>query len=263
VSRERRLVFGEVAELYDRYRPTYPARLIDDLVELARLGGRRSVLEVGAGTGKATVLFADRGIPMIAVEPSEEMIAIGRRNLCMVGNLEFEQGDFETWDPVGRRFALVFSAQAWHWIDPSIGYEKARSILEPDGVLAAFWNRLDWASAPARDVLVATYRRAAPDLVPDEDPMHPARELSDDYQSWRAHATAAGLGQTAVQHYEWTLTYSADEYAGRLMTSSGMRLLDDERRRAVIEEVRTAIQHGGGTLTLPQSTELCLARRPS
>ena len=49
VARERRLIFGEIAELYDRSRPSYPAALVEDLVQLARLDGDRSVLEIGAG----------------------------------------------------------------------------------------------------------------------------------------------------------------------------------------------------------------------
>lgn len=44
---ERRLVFGEVAELYDRHRPSYPDRLIGDLIASARLDGGQTVLEVG------------------------------------------------------------------------------------------------------------------------------------------------------------------------------------------------------------------------
>src|SRR5690349_1659884 len=60
--RERRLVFGEAADLYDRHRPAYPEQLIDELVGVAGLDGRRAVLEVGAGTGKATLMFAARGI---------------------------------------------------------------------------------------------------------------------------------------------------------------------------------------------------------
>ena len=89
--RERRLVFGEVAELYDRHRPTYPAELIDDLVALAGLDASRPVLEVGAGTGKATVLFAQRGIPVLAIEPSPEMAAIaGRAAAGRAGSVEIE-----------------------------------------------------------------------------------------------------------------------------------------------------------------------------
>jgi hypothetical protein len=53
-------VFGEVAELYDQARPSYPAVLFDDVIAFAPQSPR--VLEVGAGTGKATVLLAERGL---------------------------------------------------------------------------------------------------------------------------------------------------------------------------------------------------------
>ncbi|MFZ1996994.1 MAG: class I SAM-dependent methyltransferase, partial [Solirubrobacteraceae bacterium] len=134
--RERRLVFGEVAELYDRHRPTYPPALIDDLIAAAGLDGSQPVLEVGAGTGKATVLFAVRGIPVVAVEPSAEMAAVAGRNGGRFAHVEIEQSDFETWDPRARRFPLVFSAQAWHWVTPAVGRVKARDVLLPRGILA-------------------------------------------------------------------------------------------------------------------------------
>jgi ubiquinone/menaquinone biosynthesis C-methylase UbiE len=56
------LVFGEVAETYDRALPSYPQRLVDDVVSVASLGARGRVLEVGCGTGKATLQFASRGL---------------------------------------------------------------------------------------------------------------------------------------------------------------------------------------------------------
>ena len=72
-DRPRRLVFGEVAGLYDRARPGYPASLIDDLVRWAQPGAR--ALEIGAGTGKATRLLAARGVSVLGIEPSAEMAA--------------------------------------------------------------------------------------------------------------------------------------------------------------------------------------------
>ena len=79
MRREQRLVFGEVAELYDRHRPAYPGVVVDDLIGLAALGPGALVLEVGAGTGKATAMFAQRGIRVLAVEPSAEMAVVARR----------------------------------------------------------------------------------------------------------------------------------------------------------------------------------------
>ncbi len=69
--REQRLVFGEDAELYDKARAGYPESLVDDV--LAFVGGKAPqvrALEVGAGTGKATMSFARRGVDIVALEPS-------------------------------------------------------------------------------------------------------------------------------------------------------------------------------------------------
>ena len=89
-DRPRRLVFGEVAGLYDRARPSYPASLIDDLVSWAQPGGR--ALEIGAGTGKATRLLAARGVSVLGIEPSAEMAvyAASGEPMTMAGAFSIE-----------------------------------------------------------------------------------------------------------------------------------------------------------------------------
>ena len=238
VPREPRLVFGEVAELYDQYRPAYPEQLADDLVSLAGLDGRQPVLEVGAGTGKATAIFAARGIPVLAVEPSEEMAAVWRRSCAGYPEAELERSDFETWEPAGRRFPLVFSAQAWHWVNPEEGYPKARSALLPEGLLALFWNRPAWERSDLREELLAAYDESVPEVAPD-GPMHPANTLPDADEGWEAEIAAAdGLAAVEVRDYDWSQSYSAEEYVGLLDTTSEVRLLDDHQIAALLAAVR-------------------------
>jgi SAM-dependent methyltransferase len=259
--RERRLVFGEIADLYDRHRPAYPERLIDDLVALAGLDGSQAVLEVGAGTGKATVMFAARGIPVVAVEPSAEMAAVARRNCSAYVDVEIEQSDFERWDPRGRRFPLLFSAQAWHWVQPGAGYAAARQALVPGGILAAFWNRVAWDRSDLREALLITYQQAAPELASD-GPMHPANLCPDADADWDGEiATAEGLTAAEIRYYEWGQDYSVGDYVGLLATTSEIRLLDEMRRTALLEAVSAVIEAYGETLVLPMRTRLCLARR--
>ena len=259
MRREQRLVFGEVAELYERHRPTYPDVVIDDLVELAGLRPGSIVLEIGAGTGKATSMFAARGMIAVAVEPSAEMAAVARRACA---EAQIEQSDFEQWDPAGREFPLVFAAQAWHWVDPEVGFAKAASVLRPGGVLAAFWNRPMWARAPLREVLIDAYRRAAPEVLEETDPMHPANSPSGDEAEWRAGVAAAhGLGAADVREYDWSATYTGRAYASLLQTHSTVRVMEDERRRALVEAVASAIESHGNVLELPLVTRVYLARR--
>ena len=129
----RRLSFGGVAELYDRSRPSYPPALVDAVLEFAGAGEGDRALEVGAGTGKATVLFAERGLHVVAIEPSADMAEIARRNTAAYENVTIEEAEFERWRPDGREFRVLFSGQAWHWVAPDIRYERARAALETGG----------------------------------------------------------------------------------------------------------------------------------
>jgi SAM-dependent methyltransferase len=260
--RERRLVFGEVADLYDQHRPAYPDRLIDDLVELARLDGDQAVLEVGAGTGKATMMFVARGIPVVAVEPSVEMAAIARRKSRGRPTVEIELCDFEQWDPRGRRFPLLFSAQAWHWVAAAAGYANAQQVLSNQGILAAFWNRVAWERSDLREALSVAYQQAAPELTAAGHMLHPANLCPDRDADWEGEIAAAErLGDAEIRYYEWDQAYSADEYVGLLATLSEIRLMEEAHRTALLAAVTTAIDGHGEPLTLPMRTRLCLARR--
>lgn len=262
MRREQRLVFGEVAELYDRHRPTYPDAVVDDLVELAGLRPGSPVLEIGAGTGKATMLVAARGMRVVAVEPSAEMASVARSRCSAVGDIQIEESDFEQWDPGGREFPLVFAAQAWHWVDPEVGFAKAASVLRPGGVLAAFWNRPMWTRAALREVLIDAYREAAPEVLDETDPMHPANSPSGDEVPWRSGVAAEeGLGDVEVRDYDWSQPYTGGDYAALLQTHSTVRVLDPERRQTLVDTVARAIERHGNTFELPLVTRLYLARR--
>jgi SAM-dependent methyltransferase len=259
--RERRLVFGEVAEQYDRHRPSYPPALLDDLIALAGLDGTQAVLEVGAGTGKATVMLAARGIPVVAVEPNANMAAVARRNLSGLAHVTIEESDFEAWPSRGRRFPLLVSGQAWHWVTRGVGYAKAHDVLAEGGVLAPFWNRVVWEKADIREALMDVYALVAPELSRD-GPMHPANLHADTNHDWDVGIAATEeLADEGSRYYEWQQEYSASEYVGLLATASEVRLLGDDRRGVFLAAVTEAIRVHGEPLTVPMRTRLCLARR--
>ncbi|HLY48799.1 MAG TPA: methyltransferase domain-containing protein [Solirubrobacteraceae bacterium] len=259
--REQRLVFGEVAERYDRHRPSYPDELIDDLGSLAGLDGTASVLEVGSGTGKATRMFAARGIRVLGIEPDAAMAALARRNTTDYANVELVETDFEAWDPRGRTFPLVFSAQAWHWVDPAVGYAKVREVLSPRGLLAPFWNRFAWERSELREAMAEAYLRAAPGLT-RAGGMHPVNLDPDADAGWEGNIAAVpGLGEAEVRNYEWDHTFSTGDYVGLLDTTSDVRLLDPSTRERLLTAVAAVIDGHGGEVRIRMRTLLCLARR--
>ena len=255
-------MFGEVAELYDASRPGYPDALIDDLVAWAADGSAPPrALEVGAGTGKATRALAQRGVAVLAIEPSAEMAAVARRTTVAHPGVEIVETDFERFDPAGRRFGLVYAAQAWHWVDPAAGYARAREALDPGGRLVAFWNRPAWGESALRDALIAAYARIVPDLRSD-GPMHPAnRDAVDVDEDWeRAIGAADGLVEPEICSYEWELRYDPERYADLIATLSEIRLLDERTRAELLEAVRAVVAQHGPELTMAMRTRTCIAR---
>lgn len=247
-----------MAEQYDAARPSYPRELIDDLIALAPVRAGERVLEVGAGTGKATRLLAERGLSVLALEPDSAMAAVARRS-CDGMPVEVLEMELERRQPTGERFALVVSAQAWHWTDPALRYRLAREALRDGGALAAFWNIADWPSCALCDAVDEAYRGIEFPVHPG--PMLPRGERSAIDEDWRREIEATeGFTAAEVREYEWEQPYTTPEYLALLGTHSDHIMLADVERRALFDRVGAAIDANGGTLVMPYVTRLCLAR---
>ncbi len=258
---ERRLAFGGVAELYERARPSYPEALVDDVIEFAGVRPGDRAVEVGAGTGKATVLFAQRGLHVVALEPDAEMAAVASDRLATFTAVSIERTDFEHWRP-RLPCKLLYSAQAWHWVTPELRYMRAREALQPGGGLAVFWNRPRWDRTPLRAEIGEVYARVLGDAGPLPGPMHPGVERSNRWMSdWDASlGQDAGFAQFAERDYTWSARYTTCEYRDLLGTHSDHIVLAPSQRAALLEGISQVIEGHGGSFELPYATRLILAR---
>lgn len=259
MARERRLVFGEVADLYDRARPSYPRALITDVIERAGVAPPERMLEIGAGTGKATEQFAERGLRVLALEPDPAMASLARRSCARYDEVTVIETDFERWESGALSFRLVCCAQAWHWLDPRTRFAKARSVLQEGGLLAVFWTHPDWQRCELRESLREAYVRAGVQSV-IYGPMHPDTETPELVPEWEADtATASGFGHPDTQSYRWTREYSVEEYLGLLQTHSDHALLPQATRTRLLDEVADVIRAAGGMNPMSFTTLLCLS----
>jgi len=244
--------FGAVASEYDRVRPSYPEQLADDVV--AELPGS-DVVEVGAGTGKATALFASRGLRVTCVEPDDEMAAVLARNCARWPNVEIVTASYEEWTPT-RQYDGLYAAQSWHWTSPELRYRTAARALREGGVLALFWNGTDWDRTPLAQVIDDVYRRHG--LLRDDRP-----KPSTDPNRWPldeldALPTFRGV---ELRTYRSTATYSAQEWCDYAASTSEHLILEQSRNAALLADLRLALESAGGVVEIARHCDLFLARR--
>lgn len=132
--------YKDIALIYDEVRPSYPEQLIKDIIEATNIKPNNTLLEIGAGTGKATVQFAERGFKIHAIEIGKDMGGILTEKCRIYPNVSVEIASFEDWLPQHNgKYDMIFCAQAFHWLDVAVKYKKCHSLLKEDGHLILFW----------------------------------------------------------------------------------------------------------------------------
>ncbi|MGP8162155.1 MAG: methyltransferase domain-containing protein [Candidatus Dormibacteria bacterium] len=260
-EREQRFIFGEAAELYDRARAGYPVALVDDVLSFARIDGDRlRALEVGAGTGKATVAFAARGIEILALEPSPAMAAVAMRNCRGFPRVRIAVSTFEDWPAETGVFGLLFAAQSWHWVDPAVRWVKAAQALQERGVLALMGHRVNWQGEPVRDEMDEIYARVAPDLLAHNPGLPGLRRERDDGVTDEIIRTG-DFDDVTERAYQWSARLTAGGFVDLLATQSDHRLLAEAVRAELFDALHALITAHGGEVVVPELTRLRLARR--
>jgi len=137
---QRALSFGAVAAAYERFRPGYPDEVVDQVLAYA---GRpvRTALEIGAGTAKATRLFARKGVAVTATDPDPAMLSELRRHvLATVTTVQAAFRDL----PLTPAYDLVSAAALLHWTEPDGRWARVAGMLAPGGVFASFGGQRSW-----------------------------------------------------------------------------------------------------------------------
>ena len=140
-QRQQSKVFGEVAEIYHRVRPGYPEGLYDWILETSGVDSSELLIDVGCGTGKASISFLRRGFTVIGVEPDPMMAQIATREFSDFDTFSVDQCTLDDFRAASSDAGLIYAGQSWHWMNADTRFECAASALKPGGWLCVFWNR--------------------------------------------------------------------------------------------------------------------------
>jgi SAM-dependent methyltransferase len=224
---ERAVSFGAVASAYQQFRPGYPEELVDHVLAYA---GRpvSTALEIGAGTGKATRVFAVRGIAVTATDPDPAMLAELRKHVP--ATVTTVQAAFEDL-PLIPAYDLVFAAASFHWTDPAHRCTRVAALLEPGGVFASFGGQVHLADRNVDEAV----RAVRAQFLADDDVPSPDGTPTDSPMQWPGTELARSGRFVDVQQssIERQMQVTAHDYVGHLSTVSAYLVLPDAVRRQV------------------------------
>jgi SAM-dependent methyltransferase len=257
-----RTTFDEAASLYDEVRPGYPEDLFDDIVSLSGIGPAGRILEIGCGTGQASVPFARRGYRILCIELGENMAALARRNLRGYPQAEVRIGAFEESPLEERAFDLAISATAFHWLDAAVAYPKAARALRDGGSLALFWN-VHVHSEASEGFFEAAQRIYAREAREIWDHSYEGPPRAHEVPDRAGEIEGSGLFEAVTRrNYRWDETYDAEGYLRVLNTYSGHRSLNDEARERLFRGIADLIDNRfGGHIVKGYLTTLYVAHR--
>ncbi len=243
--------FDGAVAAYERGRPSVPAEAVERLSRTLGLGQGRTVLELGAGTGKFTRLLLSTGARVLALEPLPGMRAELSRQLP---DVPLVPGTAEAVALPPASVDAVLAAQAFHWFDARRAALEAARVLRPHGGLGLVWNLRDesvpWVAGLSR-------------ILDARDPGVPRGRAA----TWRAPLEATGRF-TPLEHAEFRFVQKLTPAAvvDRVLSVSFIAGLPAKERSGVAREVRDLVERdpatrGRAVVELPYRTDVYWAYR--
>ncbi|MDF2259277.1 class I SAM-dependent methyltransferase [Streptantibioticus ferralitis] len=232
---------------YERSRPSYPMASLAELADALPLHAGRTVVDLGAGTGKFTRLLALTGAEVIAVEPVAQM----RERLAeLLPGVAVTAGTAESTGLADGCADAVVAAQSWHWFSSGQALAEVERLLRPGGALGLVWNTYDTSVPWVRDFQDIYFRCAPRDLPSPLD------------DSWREAFTGRpGWSELRERHWPNPHSTTVADVVERMMSSSHIVVLgeaEQEQVRAQAVELlkRQGVTRGEERLEMPYTTDV-------
>jgi ubiquinone/menaquinone biosynthesis C-methylase UbiE len=235
--------FELVADVYERARPQYPAEAVAWLAEQLDLRAGRTVLDLGAGTGKLTRSLVETGARVIAVEPGDAML---EQLKVAVAGITALRGAAESIPLPDASVDAITVGQAFHWFRHEEAVPELRRVLRPRGGVALVWNSRDQQAPLQQEIseLIAPWVTARA-IRPDS-----STEL----------ALSGLFGPIQERRFAFVDKLDEDGLADRIASISFVAAAPEAARRQIDADVRKVVRQHGGRVDFPYVTWVYVSR---
>lgn len=250
--------FNEVAAEYEKWRPAYVPQLYEDIFGAKKINNSSRVLEIGIGTGQATLPILMTNCRLTAIDIGNNLAACSKRKFKDYDNFKIENISFQDYESPDNSFDLIYSASAFHWIPEETGYPKVYKLLKNDGIFAQFANHPYYGNKENESLNIAmqkVYAAYMPNSIAEN-------EFSEEQCKKRADTLRKyGFHDVFYKMYRRTRTFSAKGYISLIGTYSDHRALPNEQREVFLNEIRERINDFGGKITIRDTIDLQCGRK--
>jgi SAM-dependent methyltransferase len=250
--------FDEVANLYHEVRPRYPKVLFDRIGEVAGLGEGAKVLEIGSGTGIATLPMLQRGWQVDCIEPGAALADVAKHHLSSYPNVSIRVGRFEDLPlPAdGGTFDAIVSATAFHWVDRAVRYPRSHEFLRPGGHLAVIhYHHVAGGDVDLFEEIQDCYVAHMPGARRER--LRPLGKRTQSASDMRKSGLFEIVESTSLVTVE---TYTTARYMELISTYSGHRMLEPDQLARLQTCIANVIDGAGGTINKAYAHELVIGR---
>ena len=235
--------------------------MYDELIEITGIPQDGTILEIGSGTGQATLPLAKRGYTITCLEPGLKLMQIAKKKLTKYPKVNFLNTTFEEWPVETYKYDLIISATAFHWVDQKVGYKKAYLSLKPNGNLALFWNKHPKPYTGFFEEVQQIYQKIVPEWPDPND----TQSDEDWIKETQVRIVESGLFDIIkIKTYYWLRNYSSNDYIKLLSTYSDHIGLEEKKRKQLFDEIKNFIEDRfNGIVKRPYLTVLFIALKIS
>lgn len=247
-------VFDVNAKSYDKYRPRYPSEVAKDLIELSQIKAKDKILEIGCGTGQITIDFLKKGYDVVAIEKGVALSKLASKNIEQYDRGQIINSTFEEWISQ-KKYKLVLSAQAFHWIDKKSGIDKILKFLRNEGSIGLIWTIDESQGTEFWKQTSKVYERYLPKKKGQKSMEETVNE------NWAYLNQRSEFVNFEKRDYLWSKHYSKETYLGLLRTFSPHMTLEKRKRAQFFQKIESIIEGLDNQLVRHYRTVLLFATK--
>ena len=254
---ELRYSFNEDESNYDKWRPNYVTALFSDVIDHTSINHTSKILEIGIGTGQATLPFLKLGCQIDGIELGDKLAKYTELKFKDYSNLNIINADFETYCGKQNSYDLLYSATAFHWISEKIGYPKAFDLLKDKGWIALFWNH-PFVNG-INDNLHQEVQKVYFKYLPSNKKI--VEFSKEDCKTITNKLLLYGFNNVTSKLYYQKRIFNADDYISLLNTYSDHRSLPITMKHDFENELRLVIKEHNDQIIVYDTIDLYLGQK--